>query len=544
MKLRQLALSGFLLLLLSISWLTAPTLGRLFEERTNALSIRAALIAGTIAHEIDHALQIGIPIDRLEGVADLFSQHGKRNAAILSISFVDASGNLRHRHDSASASGAFLPTNIGKASAEVHDATQLRGHIEIRFAIGHNVDLLVEVAALVLAISLLGGVISLLCLRHAADSGPLARDRATSRLCEAIHKGHFCVRIADLPACNFDMRPHGLARRIRSLKESRARLSRMLDSLIATEPTPEGCARLHSLRISSEAGLPFIETPPLRFFARDSEARRQLPTLLLTTALAALRFPLISTAIAPTSGVLAIAWLALGGGWMLARRRLEDAPRWQRGAPFAFLAIGILALAPLPLFVRLVAASLFGAVILATRRRDSCHEVHSALLGETLGLLAGAFLSHLGGAAPALFSATVALIGVAFSRQSAASNSPGPVASPPAAHRHRNAVSMVAAVMAGFFLADATVSLHATTFVSTLPLSALLLLLLVPYCLPGAAMFRSSLEIGRVWIGLAAGALLSLALPTPEGNAAEGLAIITASAVAVIAFLIVFTRRA
>lgn len=475
MKLKQLAFAGLLLLLLTLAWLGTPTVTKLLEERSTAASIRANLVATQIAQQIEIALRMGVPLAQLEGIDELFSQHCKRHPDIRSITFMDAGGTLLHRYSLTETSEGAL------AKAEIHDASRLRGRIELRYAASSNARLLIEIAALITAVSVLGGILSMLCLQYAAETGPFARDRATARLCQAILAGQTDIRLAGFRGRDFDKRPQWLSRRLRNLHESRTRLTRMLNSLTATEPSAEGRARLLALGQNTEARFATANPSSKRLTVISADALRNYPFLLLGAALAALRFPLLSGDSAWP--ILGLSWLLLGAGLWQAQRLFAADTRWARFSPIGYLVIAVIALIPIPFFLRLGAASIVAIALLLTLGRSDSNSLRSLIVGEIIGLLAGALLIRLSPEAPSFFSAGAALIGMIVSRShppatpSEFSALPRSEESAPALREFstRKLLAFSAVIGAGFSLALATGALRDFSFISTLALTAALI---------------------------------------------------------------------
>ena len=528
MRQRPLALSGFILLVLALFWLSAPSFERLREERAAAASIRATLVAGEVARQLGNALQLGIPLSRLAGVSELFSQTCKRNPGVISVAFFDDRGQLLQRFPDEPAS-ASAPA----ATAKVNDGKEVRGRIEVRFAPVTGGDLLLEIAALILSTAALGGTLAMLLLQHATASGPKVRDRATTLLCAEINAGRFDAAISQLPLRDFDKRPQWLARRLRDLREKHARLTRLVDSLIGTEPSATGRERLHALRRDCEDGITFGGGKPRVISPFSPEESPKWMMLMLSMPVSAMRYPL---AAGDGAGwILAVSWLALAAGFLVARRTAGPGRGWPQPSVVAFCMIVSVALIPLFPIARIVlAGSVCGYAIASLDHGDDCEgDLRYALVGDLVGLLAGALLARIAPDAPAVFGASVALLGIAGARhQTLPQSLPRALVATPPISVPSIALTGLAGVGIGTTLAAMVWMMADPGFLPFLPLAL---------AVPAVGWFgttrtpRLPLRGTGYWLGLASGAgvssaAISSAVSSPWPCLAAGIAGILAAA--------------
>ena len=498
MRQRVLALSGVLLLLLALCWLAAPRFERLRDERNAAAAIRATLVAGEAARQVGNALRLGIPIHRLEGVGELFSQICKRNPGVIAVVFRDASGKTLHRYPA-----EFTPATELQAGAEVRGTTGVQGRIEVSYTPVSERALWLEIAALVLAATTLGATLARLALRHAIRSGPGIRDRITSLLCKEICNGRFDALPEEQKPRDFDRRPQWLTRKVLGLREKHARLVRIVSSLSATEPSAKGREYLHTLQRNCEAGVEFGKGPLRVVQIDDRRERDGWLMLLLAMSVAVSRFPLAAGEAA--GWVLVTSWLALGAGFLLAQRSAAYAKQAIRLDLGGFFLMALLAMLSVrPSFAVLAFSGVVGGYVLAILS-ESGIDFRQAIIGEVTGLLAGALLTRIVPEAPACVAAAIAVSGLACARRSRSA----PRTRMSAEGEDRKP-SVVLTASAGIFL-GATLSaalwlMRDSGFASFLPLAAIVLscgwlLDLEPALLP--------LRGSHFWLSLAAGASAS-----------------------------------
>lgn len=156
MRLRSLALAGFLVLTTALGGLAIATLQQSAAEQRAAAAGKAVLIAETIAQRIDAALRFGVPLTQLTGIETLFAQYASHDKDIIEISLRDASGTLlQHSTDSIRLGG--ITANVDITSG---DRAGIR--LEVQYAPPSLVKALSEMAGLVISLSVLGGPRTLL----------------------------------------------------------------------------------------------------------------------------------------------------------------------------------------------------------------------------------------------------------------------------------------------------------------------------------------------------------------------------------------------
>lgn len=395
MKLRTLALAGFIALASAIGWLAVPAFQQLTVEQHAAASTRATLIAETIAHRIDAALRIGIPMGQISGIDALFAQYARHDANILSISLRNASGTLLHRRGESG-----RPDGISAISVDASEAgTGIR--IEVLYANPTITEPLAEMASMVISLSVLGGALGFCFLTHSAERGYRARSRAVSRLCLAIRSGNLSAVSAMPRSCDFDRRPQWLARRMRTLRESHARLTRLIASLVTTEPSASGRAGLIALQDHCEKGLSFNSALPVPH--RGNSRLAFLSGVLAAASASALRFTTPSESV---TIICAMSWFALAVGLTFARLDTHFPSFKSQVFPSVLLGIAVLASLPLPSGARAPVAALLVGI---THRHAPAGQPLSPLwLGDLVGCLAAVLVARLAPEAPAWLSIVAA----------------------------------------------------------------------------------------------------------------------------------------
>lgn len=426
MKLRSLALAGFLLLTVALGGLATATLRQSAEEQRAAASSKAALIAETIAQRINIALRIGVPLTQLTGIDALFAQYGHHDKDIIEISLRDASGTLLQHHTESTRPGGIT------ARADIASDNRAGIRVEVRYAPPGLIEALAEMAGLVVSLSTLGGTLALCLLTRAAERGPGARARAIARMSRAICAGDFSTMPVLPRSCRFDRRPHWLALRMRALRESHARLNRLVASLVVTEPSASGRAQLLALHQHCEEGLVFTAPSAPSLQSPNSTRHAFTPVILAAASAAALRLPALSDSAVT---IMAVSWLALGLGQVIAPIVARSPILERHIFPAALFGIVVLAVLPCPPIVRAPLATLLvgSACKLAPGRRYGA----PLWLGDLVGALAAALIAHLAPEAPVWFSIGAAGMAALCS----------PVSQPNGAHHdHRDASTRVRAM--------------------------------------------------------------------------------------------------
>ncbi len=227
---KRYVLWGYLLLLLAslpISWLAMVQLRDLSFEEAQA---RARLVADEIADQIQLAVNVGIPVDRLVGVDELFMQRMQSFEGVQSVALINADNRVLHeRHAPLSEA---LPTVV----MPIH----LKGASIARVELVWRQPVLRRlVMPWALPLSLLVAMAAGLAgegLRYALAGLVLRREDLLRTTCKKIEESDFAHRPPRLGRLDFDERLPWLTEQLRYVGEQHMRVERLAQSLRQTEP--------------------------------------------------------------------------------------------------------------------------------------------------------------------------------------------------------------------------------------------------------------------------------------------------------------------
>lgn len=227
---RRFAFTGLLLLLAVgclVSWLAVSQLRDMARQEAEA---RARLVAENMAAQVQRAVDVGIPVDRLVGVEDLFTQRMQSFQGILRVALLDTQGRVLHERR-APARDALAPVMVPIARAGETVAS-----LELHWRQPAIAALLLSwglpLAALIALVAGLAGE----ALRYALTGLVLRRERIVLASCQRIAAGDLATRPPRLGRRDFDARLPWLAEQLRHVGEQHMRVERLAQSLCQTEP--------------------------------------------------------------------------------------------------------------------------------------------------------------------------------------------------------------------------------------------------------------------------------------------------------------------
>ncbi|MBF5005612.1 hypothetical protein [Diaphorobacter caeni] len=336
---RRLGWAGLLLLVIASMVLCGVTYRLLDDLRDESESARSQLLAQSVARRVQHALNVGVPLERLQGMDEFFMHRLKTHPDIQSISLTDAKGQVlwqsrtadRPPSPTATASVPILPgSDTGGAQATPIASLQLALH-------ARNASAFAKDAAILLApIILLLSALAWLAARYSEAEGSLLRNHVTRLAIRAIRNGRFDSTYTIIERREFDLRVQTLGHATRNVHETLTRVRRLISSLRITEPQQARRERLDHLLRHAEGRDHFAEHGLLQIRVLATQAQAFWICLLLS--ISAMAMATLSTGdIAATSlqaGLhawrLPILLASACGGALLAR-----ASHWK---PFSLLA--------------------------------------------------------------------------------------------------------------------------------------------------------------------------------------------------------------
>ena len=227
---KRYVLWGFFLLLLAslpISWLAMVQLRDLSYQEAQA---RARLVADEIADQVQLAVSVGIPVDRLVGVDELFTHRMQGFTDIQSISLINADNRILHvRQGPASQTlpPVVMPIHLkGVQVARVELIWRQPGLRPLVLPWALPLTLLVALTA-----GLAGEA-----MRYAVAGLVMRRERVLGDTCERIAAGDLATRPPRLGRLDFDDRLPWLTHQLRHVSEQHMRVERLAHSLRQTEP--------------------------------------------------------------------------------------------------------------------------------------------------------------------------------------------------------------------------------------------------------------------------------------------------------------------
>jgi hypothetical protein len=230
---------------LVLAWTALAQLESLAEREADA---RAQLLADGIAHRVQRAVALGIPLDRLEGVQALFAQRIGESREIASLALTDTAQRVLWRYPpqdgavNASAARTVSPVLLqGKPVAQIELTRRPHG----------SVSLLLQWAPLLLCAALATALAAAEAARYAAASGPRLREDLLRSVCGSVAAGDFSRRLPVMRRRSFDGRLPWLAAELRQTNEQHVRLSRLVHSLRQTEPNATRRAELDAALVTA-----------------------------------------------------------------------------------------------------------------------------------------------------------------------------------------------------------------------------------------------------------------------------------------------------
>lgn len=227
---RRYVLCGYLLLLLTslpVSWLAMVQLRDLSYAEAQA---RARLVADEIADQVQLAVNVGIPVDRLVGVDELFMQRMQSFKEIRSVSLINADNRVLYERQTPQSE--TLPTVVMPV--------RLKGALVARVELvwrqpGLRPLVLPWALPLALLVALAAGLAGE-GLRYALAGLVLRREKLVVATCQKIAAGDFATRPPRLGRLDFDERLPWLTEQLRYVRELHMRVERLAQSLRQTEP--------------------------------------------------------------------------------------------------------------------------------------------------------------------------------------------------------------------------------------------------------------------------------------------------------------------
>lgn len=228
---RGFALGGLVLLclvFLAVSWVAVRQLHGMAVQEAEG---RAHLVADGLAAQVQHAVQVGVPLDRLVGVTALFDHRLQAFDDLLSARLLDSQEQVLHQRARGQADAPALAV---QAAVVVSGVPVAHIHVQWREP---------ATAALLLAWSLPLGVLLVLVsvlaaegLRYSLTGEVLRRERIVEAACARISAGDFAFRAPRLGRREFDARLPWLRAQLRHINEQFERVHRLTLSLRRTEP--------------------------------------------------------------------------------------------------------------------------------------------------------------------------------------------------------------------------------------------------------------------------------------------------------------------
>ena len=227
---RRFVLAGLLLLLsacLVVGWLAVSQLG---ETALYEAQARARLVAEEMAGQVHLAVNVGVPVDRLVGVEDLFEHRMASFPGIVRAALLDTNDQVLHERRTSS-THALPPATI----PIVHEGVPV-ARLELQWRAPSLTALLLPWGIPLLAVIALTTGLAGEAFRFALTGLVLRRDRLVQASCERIATGDLTTRPPRLDRRDFDNRLLWLTEQLRHVGEQRMRVSRLAQSLRQTEP--------------------------------------------------------------------------------------------------------------------------------------------------------------------------------------------------------------------------------------------------------------------------------------------------------------------
>lgn len=236
----RLALTSMLALGLVTVLLFLVAMAQLKQVRDQEAATLARLVANGLAQRVEHALLVGVPLDKLHGVADLFEQRLASVPGLVSLQLLDA-------QEHPLAVSGVVRSGVGSIDEPITLKSKKMAAVRIQYVspplIFETWDELLALLALALGSALLA--------TEAARERWARRLQYRNRIVQAINlnltQGDYRQQppVGSLQA--FDQRCTWLLGSIRRVNEQYARVKRMSESLRQTEPDAARRAELDAL---------------------------------------------------------------------------------------------------------------------------------------------------------------------------------------------------------------------------------------------------------------------------------------------------------
>ncbi|QXL83639.1 hypothetical protein [Comamonas sp. NLF-1-9] len=258
---RRFALRGLALLclaFLAVSWVAVRQLQGMAVQEAEG---RARLVADGMAQQVQHAVQVGVPLSQLVGVTALFEHRLQAFDDLLAVSLQDSREQVLHQRARGQANAATLA-----AQAPVTVSGVPVARIRVLWREPATGTLLMHWALPLAALLAFTGALAAEGLRYSLAGEVLRRERIVAAACSRLGAGDFAFRLPRLGRREFDARLPWLRAQLRHANEQFERLQRLTQSLRRTEPDQTKRALL-------DEGLTRVE-------GRDRYA--QMPSLVLS----------------------------------------------------------------------------------------------------------------------------------------------------------------------------------------------------------------------------------------------------------------------
>ncbi|MDH5857350.1 hypothetical protein [Lampropedia aestuarii] len=192
---------------------------------------RARLVGSAVTAQIQHALDLNIPIRELVGIESLFEQNVQSFPDLLRIELRDRSGDLLYE-------AGHAREGLGAPDIEMplHEHHSQAGQVVVHWRSVNLSDFIRSSGLPLLALMAFALVLLREALRMALACYPASREALVRTACMRIQAGELDFAIASTGRRDYDARPQWLAARLRHVREQYQRLERITLSLLRTEP--------------------------------------------------------------------------------------------------------------------------------------------------------------------------------------------------------------------------------------------------------------------------------------------------------------------
>jgi len=236
------AACAFLMLLLATVYLGTTFFSYMEERRVKETETRVQLLADLLAKRIASAVQLGIPLDKLEGVTALFTSIRDANSEILSVELVDASQRVLWKIGSSFWDDGNLAPR-GADGSKVASVVRVQDKDVARIVIERQAEslreLLLETTLLILLAVLATVVAATEAARYALGFGPRLRDDLVTLASRRAADGVFETLFVAGARRPHDLRPQWITSTMRRVNEQHVRVRRLIESLRQTEPNAQ-----------------------------------------------------------------------------------------------------------------------------------------------------------------------------------------------------------------------------------------------------------------------------------------------------------------